>query len=202
MINRLKEIYFHPLINTIILLLIIAFIYFYFLFFYNNKFTISLSYNRIENKINEIVNYCKNDNFIDWIVVDKKRYYFQDVVGCNYSSDKNCSFSVKRNNLNQFYNRKDLILDEKTYSLLNSLDTGQVAYYNDLEFLSKFKTFDEAFSNSNKKITKIAFSITRNYISGLVYVFMWTNTGNNICDKNYIVNNLQELSLIAKEGLL
>jgi hypothetical protein len=205
-IRRTKEKLMCPLVSAIIQ---ITFLYIAFFQFFEVKdhYYSSISNAAIKKKIEEKIDYCGVDSWISWIVLDgnksKNKYYFQDVIGCNPESKLNnsCSYSVKETRLNPFYNETYHKIDAETYSFLEKMDTGLVAYFDDLKYLKQFKSIDIALQSSNKEIKNIGLTVTKNIKKNIVYVFAMTNTGNNKCGKDKTISMLEELSLYAKEKL-
>jgi len=207
-LRKIKNKLWCPLISALIQIFMIMTIFMQF-FEIKDHYYASISNANIKKKIESRVNQCGKDYWVSWIVLDgnvsKRKYYFQDVIGCNPNSkiSGDCSFSVKNSKLNPFYNETYHKLDGKTYEFLMGMDTGLVAYYEDLSKLKVYKSMSNALDSSNKEIKSLGLSITKNIKRNIVYVFAMTKTGNSkmTCDKSDMINILEDLSTYAKEKL-
>lgn len=197
-----------PLTSALIQVFIILVIFMQF-FEIRDQYHISINNAKIKRKIESKINQCGKDYWISWLVLDgnssKKKYYFEEVMGCNeYSTNNNdCSFSVKNTKLNPFYNEIYHRLDSNTYELLTTMDTGMVAYFGDTTKIEPYKSMIDALEASNLEIKSLGVSVTRNIAQNLVYVFTISKTGESAgkCDKRKVVGILEELSIYAKENL-
>ena len=197
-----------PLISALIQIFVILTIFMQF-FEIKDHYYASISNESIKKKIENKINQCGKDYWISWIVLDgnvsKRKYYFQDVIGCNPGSKikNDCSFSVKNSKLNPFYNETYHKLDSGSYKFLMGMDTGLVAYYEDFSKLRVYKSINYALKSSNKGITALGLTITKNIKQNIVYVFAMSKTGDSEmkCNKSDIINILEDLSIYAKEKL-
>jgi len=200
---NIKNKLIQPLTIAIIQVAIIYYLFFS-LFFTKDHYYFSLKKDIILNKIKQEVNQCGYGSWLSWIIVDtnenNKNYYFEDVIGCNKLSD-NCSFSVKDQNLNPYYNKYNHKLDSKSYSLLSKMETGSVAYFNDVNNLKSYTSLYKAITNSNLKINNIGISITKDVRKNIVYIFTLTNTHINKCDKYKTIDILEELSIFSRGNM-
>lgn len=205
-IRKIKEKMFCPLVTAIMQICIIYVLFFQF-FQIQDHYRSSISNARINSKIEDRINQCGKDYWISWIVLDanqtNKKYYFQDVIGCNPEKLGSCAFSVKDQKLNQFYNEEYHRVDDSTYQFLISMDTGAAGYYDDISFIENFPAIKEAIGSSNKKVYSLGLSITKDLRKNVVYVFALTTTSedNQRCDKQKIISILEDLSIYAKENL-
>jgi len=206
-VRKTKDKLMCPLVSALIQ---ITFLYIAFFQFFEVKdhYYSSISNASIKTKIENKINICGPDTWISWIVLDgnksKNKYYFQDVIGCNVESKikNNCAYSVKETRLNPFYNETYHKLDTDTYHFLEKMDTGMVAYFDDLKYLNEFKSINKALQSSNKDIKSIGLTVTKNVKKNIVYVFAMTNTKKETkCGKDKTISILEELSLYAKEKL-
>jgi len=191
------------LITTCIQLFVIYFLFFN-LFFAKDHYFFSIKKDIIINKIKEEINQCGYGSWLSWIVVDtnekNRNYYFEDVIGCKKGND-HCPFSVKDQNLNPYYNKYNHKLDDKSYLLLSEMDTGSVAYFNNISSLYNYSSLYDAIINSNLKINSIGISITKDIRRNIVYIFTLTNTHANKCDKHNSIEILEKLSIFSRGNM-
>jgi hypothetical protein len=206
--TKIKNKLWCPLVSACIQIFVIMTIFMQF-FEIKDHYYASISNAGIKKKIEKRINQCGKDYWLSWIVLDgnvsKRKYYFQDVIGCNPESGikNDCSFSVKNSKLNPFYNETYHKLDKNTYKLLMGMDTGLVGYYDNLTKLRTYKAMNEALNSFNKEIKVLGLTVTKNIKQNIVYVFAMTKTGDSkmTCNKSDIINILEDLSIYAKEKL-
>jgi len=197
-----------PLVSALIQIFVILILFVQF-FEIKDHYYASMSNVSIRTKIEDRINQCGKDYWLSWIVLDgnvsKRKYYFQEVIGCNNDTGDgdDCSYSVKETKLNPFYNESYHRLDNNTYKFLTNMDTGMVAYFEDVGKLNNYKAIKEALLSSNKKIDSLGLTVTKNIKRNIVYVFAMSKTGAGVetCDKDRVVNILEDLSIYAKEKL-
>ncbi len=209
-LKEIKNKLFCPLVSALIQICILYFIFFqYSQYLQNNRYDYSVANSRIKSKIEEKINYCGKDYWISWIVLSgnksTNKYFFQDVIGCNPNKNSNnCAFSVKEAKLNEFYNQEYHKIDPKTYNFLMKIDTGVAGFYSDMSFFNDYPAIKNVLINSNKVISTLGITVTKDIRRNIVYVFAMSNTSSklsNKCDKNKIVNTLEEISIFAGENL-
>ena len=148
----------------------------------------------IENKSHKIIEQCGENYWFTWIAVGGKNYIFKDVIGCNrYSANQSCVFSVKEKKLNSYYDRKDLTVDQKSYDLLDRLNTGDIGYIDNIENYKEYAAVYEALTQANLKIKEAHYTIKKNIFMDIIYLFLISNTGSEKCSKQDLSRYLIEL---------
>lgn len=187
----------------------------FYYFFGKDIYSFFVKTDKLKTLIEKSVKKCGPNYFISWIVVEsklvvtdaqkaKRGYHFNDVIGCNpYKSIEDCVYSVKKQKLNPFYDDdKEHVLDKESYDFLNLKDSGVVAFYDDVEQLKKYQAIRELLNSTNKKVNKVGFSVIKDSLNNIIYVFTLVDTGGSKkCDKHEIVEILENISLSAKEVL-
>lgn len=177
---------------------------FFNLFLVKDHYFFSIKKDLITNKIKEELNQCGYGSWLSWIVVNtkdsNKNYYFEDVLGCKKLSD-DCSFSVKNQNLNPYYSKYNHKLDDNSYKILSSMETGSVAYFSNIDSLKNYSSLYEAIINSNLKIKNIGISVTKDIRRNIVYIFTLTNTHANKCGKYKSIEILEGLSIFSRGNM-
>jgi hypothetical protein len=156
-----------------------------------SKFQTLKNIGNIERALKESVNDCGKGYYASWIVLDKTKYFFQNVYGCQGKS-KNCAYSVKEAKLNQFY-LDDHFLSGKDLQELKNKPSGEPAYY-DSSVLEKYPTIFEITKNSNHQINELGLVVLKNFKNDLIYIFTIANTSkSNVCGRQEITARLEKI---------
>jgi len=160
----------------------------------------------VEEGMSKVAKTCGEGYFVSWLSMDiaglKDKFLFKDVVGCNKQMSKDCTFSVKAFNLNQFYNKIDHKIDRKTYEFLLNIPDAEVAYFKDIKELNKYKTIKYINDNTNLQINNLSFTVIKNKRKNIIYVFSLANTNKkDTCTRKKSTLLLKELAQKTKEGI-
>ena len=176
--------------------LVLISVIFFAYYFAMRSHTISqiIGLDNIENKSHQIIEKCGENYWLSWVVVGGKKYYFKDVIGCNkYSANQSCIFSVKKKNLNPYYNSKNLTMDQKSYELLDQLNTGDIGYIDNIDNYKDYTAVYEALTKSNLKIKEAHYTIKKDFFRDIIYLFFISNTGSEKCNRQDLSKYLIEL---------
>ena len=160
----------------------------------------------VKEGMNKVARTCGEGYFVSWLVMKtsdlKDEFMFQDVIGCNKEMSKNCTFSVKGFNLNPFYNKTDHSIDKETYKFLLNIPDTEVAYFEDIKELDKYKTIKYLNDNTNLQITNLSFTVIKNKKENIIYVFSLQNTNKkDTCTRKKSTLLLKELAQQTKKGI-
>lgn len=163
-----------------------------------NKFQTLKNINNIDQALKASVNDCGKGYYASWIVLDKAKYFFQNVYGCQKTLE-NCAYSVKDSKLNQFY-LEDHFLSGKDFIELKEKPNGETAYYTG-SVLKKYPTIFEIVKNSNHEINGMGLVVLKNFKNDLIYIFTIANTSqSNACSKQEITAHLERIISIAGDS--
>lgn len=206
--RNLKSLYIKltcPIVSAIIQLVVIYMIFFYIFPSYDNRFyNYSINESKVKQQISDIVNKCGEGFFVSWLVLDtvnKDKYFFKDVIGCNHEKGINCATSIKDMKLNKYYDQEHMI-DNGTYNFINNFMTGDISYHDSFSDLNKYPTIKDALYNTNLPIYGMALTVVKNIKADILYVFTISDTiNNNKCNKKNMTESLRNLALFAKKRL-
>jgi len=157
---------------------------------------------RIAQKASSVIKQIGHDYFLNWIIVEtsnqKERYRFQDILECKRGRGKDCVSSVKH--LNDFYSETHY-LDRCTYELLDSMDTGDVRIYSDLDKLKKCQTISTILEQGNLPLKGAGMTVIKNLERNIVYIFVLTSLIDIDLNKKKVSILLREMSITARKNL-
>ena len=109
---------------------------------------------------------------------------------------------MKYSGLNPWY-LQDHKLDINSRYWLDSLDTGLVGNYSNIEDLKSYPSIYESINAANLKIQSIGLSVTKDLEENTIYIFIITETpqGGNRFNKKEISKTLYDISLYARQLL-
>ncbi len=189
------------ILSSLVLHVFVILVIFYYIFPTENRhLDISVNDDEVIATINNTTNTLGEGYFSTWIVVDKDKFYYKDVVGCNKIIGRKgfCYFSVKKLGLNPEY-LKIHDIDPQTYSFLDEMPSGEPAFYDNMDDLENFSTIKDILDNSNITIIRAGFIVVKNHKTDIVYVFIISDTNiKSSHDKKELNKYLRELSRISR----
>lgn len=158
---------------------------------------------KVEIATKKIRNFCGEKYFTVWMSLQmnksRDKYLFKEIKGCQKTKNKDCSFDVKV--FNPYYSRSHF-LDPETYKFINKFSNDDVFYTQDMDHLKQYKTINDILLNTNKELTGLALKVVKDIQNKIIYVFSITHLeGAKKCDRKTIVNKLEILNRVVREGL-